>query len=374
MKRILKFIGKAFLAILAIVLVVGILFVNLSPEFGREPTEEQVVGYEKLDYYSDGTFQNLLSTSMDIDFNSILELIGEQIEGVENSEPDFDVPQLKVDSLNLEHSKTLNKVIWFGHSAVLMHLNGKTILFDPMLGDVPAPHPLLGPSRYYNELPIEIEKLPSIDYVFISHDHYDHLDMGSIQKLEAKTKNFYVPLGVGEHLKEWGVDTQKIHEMAWWDEAETEDMFIAFAPSRHFSGRGFSRNTTLWGSWIVKADGASIYFSGDGGYGPHFKEIGKQYGPFDFAMLECGQYNEKWAQIHMAPEETAQAGVDIRAESIMPIHWGAFTLALHSWTDPVERVTKKAHALNLPVTTPKIGEFLYLDQVKYPMDNWWIEN
>lgn len=372
MKKVFKIIGKSLLAIIALVLIVGALFMNLSPEFGGSPSEEQVASFEKLEYYEEGSFQNLIQTSMDMDLNSIIEMISEQIEGVQNSEPDFDVPQLKVDSLNLEHSEALNKVIWFGHSAILMHLNGKTIMFDPMLGDVPAPHTLLGPSRYYDELPIEIEEIPSIDYVFISHDHYDHLDMGSIEKLKSKTQNFYVPLGVGEHLKEWGISPEKIHEMAWWEEMESDNLLIAFAPSRHFSGRGFSRNTTLWGSWIVKTEGASVYFSGDSGYSPHFKEIGKKFGPFDFAMLECGQYNEKWAQIHMTPEETAQAGIDIGAEVIMPIHWGAFTLALHTWTDPVERVTKKAYELNIPLTTPKIGEFLYLDQVKYPMDAWWV--
>jgi L-ascorbate metabolism protein UlaG (beta-lactamase superfamily) len=309
---------------------------------------------------------------MDMDFNAIIELIGEQIEGTPNSEPDFDVEILKVDSLDLVKSKPINKAIWFGHSAVLMQLIGKNILFDPMLGDAPAPHPMLGPSRYYDELPIEIEELPIIDYIFISHDHYDHLDMGSIEKLDSKTKAFYVPIGVGAHLKEWGVAEDKIHEMAWWQEVESEGLLIAFAPARHFAGRGFSRNTTLWGSWIVKADSQSIYFSGDGGYGPHFKAIGEKYGPFDFAMLECGQYNEKWAQIHMMPEETAQAGIDISAEVIMPIHWGSFTLAPHAWTDPVVRVQAEAKKLNLPMTTPKIGEIIYLDGFKYPMEEWWV--
>ena len=370
--KILKFLGKALLVFIGLSIAVTVIFVNLSPEFGGTSTDEEIAAFEKLDYFEDGTFQNLISTSMDMNFSSIIELIGEQIEGVPNSEPDFNLPILKVDSLNLVKTKPINKVIWFGHSAILMQLNGKNILFDPMLGNVPAPHPLLGPSRYYDELPIEIEELPVIDYIFISHDHYDHLDLGSIEKLKSKTKQFYVPIGVGAHLKEWGIAEEKIHEMAWWDETTSEDLFIAFAPSRHFSGRGFSRNTTLWGSWVVKADSQSVYFSGDGGYGPHFKDIGEKYGPFNFAMLECGQYNEKWTQIHMMPEETAQAGLDVNAEVIMPIHWGAFTLALHAWDDPVVRVQAKAKELNLPMTSPKIGEVIYLDGLKYPMEEWWI--
>lgn len=373
-KKILKGFGKLLLAFIVLILVTGTLFINLSPEFGGDPTETDVAAFEKFDYYEDGSFQNLVSTSMDMSFSSIIELIGDQLEGTPNSAPDFEVPQLKVDSLALVKTKTLNKVIWFGHSAVLLQLGDKNILFDPMLGDVPAPHPLLGPGRYYDELPIEIEALPVIDYVFISHDHYDHLDMGSIEKLKAKTKQFYVPVGVGAHLKAWGVAEEKIHEMAWWDETTSENLFIAFTPSRHFSGRGLTRNTTLWGSWVVKADSQNVYFSGDGGYGPHFKAIGEKYGPFDFAMLECGQYNEKWAQIHMMPEETAQAGLDLNAKAMMPIHWGAFTLALHSWSDPVVRVQAKAKELNLKMTTPKIGEPVFLDGLKYPIAEWWVNN
>jgi L-ascorbate metabolism protein UlaG (beta-lactamase superfamily) len=371
-KKIFLFIVRSLLAFIGLIIVITILFVNLSPEFGGTPTDEETAEFEKLDYFQDGSFQNLISTSMDMSFSQIIELIGEQIEGVPNSEPDFDVEILKIDSLNLVKTKSINKVIWFGHSAVLMQLNGKNILFDPMLGDVPAPHPLLGPSRYYDELPMEIEALPVIDYIFISHDHYDHLDMGSIEKLKSKTKRFYVPIGVGAHLIEWGVAKDKIHEMAWWDETTSDSLFIAFAPSRHFSGRDFSRNTTLWGSWIVKADNQNVYFSGDSGHGPHFKSIGEKYGPFDFAMLECGQYNEKWSQIHMMPEETAQAGLDINTKVMMPIHWGSFTLALHSWTDPVLRVKAKAEELNIPMTTPKIGEIIYMDEMKYPMDEWWV--
>ena len=162
--------------------------------------------------------------------------------------------------------------------------------------------------------------------------------------------------------------------MNWWDETKLGNIQLAFTPSRHFSGRGLTnRNSTLWGSWVITGKEDTLFFSGDSGYGNHFKAIGDKYGPFDFAMLECGQYNEKWAQIHMMPEETAQAGVDVKAKTLMPIHWGSFTLALHDWTDPVARVTKAAKPLNIEVLIPKIGESLWMEDLKVSNGNWWKE-
>jgi L-ascorbate metabolism protein UlaG (beta-lactamase superfamily) len=251
-------------------------------------------------------------------------------------------------------------------------MDGKNILIDPMFGPVPAPHPWLGRARFTDGLPLEIAQLPMIDAMLISHDHYDHLDYGSIRALNAKTKEFFVPLGVGAHLRSWGIEASRIHEMDWWDEADHGSLHFAFAPARHFSGRGLTdRFSTLWGSWVIHGKQDSIYFSGDSGYGPHFQEIGAKYGPFDFAMMECGQYNEKWPLIHMMPEETAQAAVDLGAKAMMPIHWGTFVLAMHSWTDPVERVTKRAEELGMPVITPRIGAVVSLDALATFRERWW---
>ena len=212
-----------------------------------------------------------------------------------------------------------------------------------------------------------------IDAMLISHDHYDHLDHGSIEALNTRTKEFYVPLGVGAHLRAWGIEEDRIHELDWWEEIDHEDLHFAFAPSRHFSGRGITdRFSTLWGSWVIQGSQDNIYFSGDSGYGPHFAEIGAKYGPFDFAMMECGQYNEKWAEIHMMPEETAQAAVDVGAKVMMPIHWGSFVLAMHSWTDPVERVIKKADELHMPILVPMIGEVITMDSIQPSKEPWWL--
>ena len=373
-KKIAKMIGLAIGVLFVLLLIVGLLFITLSPEFGGRPTPEQKRVYQQSGHYSDGKFVNLVSTTMDMNFGTLLSVLGDYLRGIPNGRPSFPLPVEAIDSVAIvSRADTVTQLTWFGHSAVLLEIDGKKILLDPMLGDVPAPHPWLGEQRFYDSLPITIAQLPAIDAVLISHDHYDHLDYGSVQKLKTKVKDFYVPLGVGAHLRAWGVAEEAIHELNWWDEVQHGDIGLVFAPSRHFSGRGLTdRNTTLWGSWIIQGQRDKLYFSGDGGYGPHFAEIGERYGPFNLAMVECGQYDERWAQIHMMPEESAQAAVDLRAERMMPIHWGAFRLALHSWTDPVERVLVEAATLGMPVTTPKIGEPIILDLTEYPRSRWWV--
>jgi L-ascorbate metabolism protein UlaG (beta-lactamase superfamily) len=204
-----------------------------------------------------------------------------------------------------------------------MEMDGKKIFLDPMLGSVPAPHPLLGSKRFNDTLPMPIEDLPDLDAILISHDHYDHLDYGSIQKLSERTGHFFVPLGVGAHIREWGVPDEKITEMDWWEEVNFEGITLVSTPARHFSGRGvLDRYSSLWCSWVIKGNEKAIFFGGDSGYDKSFKEIGKKYGPFDFAMLECGQYDEQWPDIHMMPQETVQANIGLKSNLLMPIHWG----------------------------------------------------
>ena len=352
---------------------IGFLFVNFSPQFGGKHSDEDIQRYERTGNYKDGKFENLVPTAMDMPPSKMLSTLIDFIKGVPNSRPDYELPVNKVDSLEIVQWKDSTKLIWFGHSAFLLTLEGKTILLDPMFGDVPAPHPWLGNKRYSSKLPIEVAKLPHIDAILISHDHYDHLDYGSIQQLKEKTTAFYVPMGVGAHFMEWGIPKERIVEFAWWDEVNVDDIRLVFTPARHFSGRGLGdRFSTLWGSWVINGQEDTLYFSGDSGYGPHFSEIGNKYGPFDFAMMECGQYNVNWSEIHMMPEETAQAAKDLNTKVMMPIHWGAFTLSLHSWTDPVERVSKAAANLNMPLVIPQIGEQIVMDStIEVSNNNWW---
>ena len=221
----------------------------------------------------------------------------------------------------------------------------------------------------YHE-PIRVDQLVDIDVIVISHDHYDHLDYSSIKALNDNTKHYLVPLGVGAHLIAWGVDPGKITELDWGQSAEKLGIQFTATPARHFSGRGMlNRDKTLWASWVIKGRQKNIYFSGDSGYGPHFKDIGDQYGPFDFAMMECGQYNEKWEAIHMMPEQTVQASLDLRSKHTMPIHWGAFDLSLHTWTDPVDRLIKESESKGVPVSTPQLGTRFEI--ADHPTQSWW---
>ena len=373
MKKALKRIGIGLgVQIIGFILIIFV-FTQTSPQFGGKDSAQDIIDYKKSGHYKDGKFQNLIPTNADdMTFAKMLSVSKDFILGVPRTKPEFDLPQEKVDSIYLEKSIDIDKLIWFGHSAFLLQLDGKNILLDPMLGESPSPHPLVGPKRFNRELPIEIQQLPKIDAIIISHDHYDHLDYESIKLLKEKTAKFFVPLGVGKHLKSWGINADDIKELNWWDETEFKDIQLAFTPSRHFSGRGFSDgSSSMWGSWVIKGKTKNIYFSGDSGYGPHFKEIGDKYGPFDFAMMECGQYNENWLNIHMVPEETAKASIDLKTKVMMPIHWGAFALSLHTWDDPIIRVTKKAKALNLPITVPIIGEVITLNKIDLSVREWW---
>lgn len=362
----------AIVSVLVIIIVIGALFINLSPEFGGKITNEKREIFSKSENYKDGVFQNIGGVKMSMGFGDYVKGMRGFFSSQPNTSPSSNIPVIHQDSLELVNYQGSARLIWFGHSTFLYQTAGKNVLLDPMLGPVPAPHPMLGGKRFGKNLPIAIEKLPKIDMVLLSHDHYDHLDYGSIIKLKDKVGKFFTPLGVGAHLVEWGVDEDKIVEMDWWDESTFMGFNLKCTPAQHFSGRGLTdRGKTLWSGWVIHNDNTNIFFSGDSGYGGHFKDIGDKYGPFDFAMMECGQYNELWKEIHMMPEETAQAGIEVKAKTIMPIHWGAFKLAMHPWTDPVIRVNKKAKELGLPVITPKIGELIYLDKSSEYKKEWW---
>lgn len=353
------------------VVIAGIIWLNTSPQFGGKHSEADIARYEASGHYEEGVFVNLSETSMDMSLSSMWGMTQQMLARGGNKKPEAKLVPQQLRLEDLEASQKA-KVTWFGHSTMLIMLDGKTLLIDPMFGEAPAPHPMLGANRYADELPIEIESLPHIDAILISHDHYDHLDYGSIQRLKDKCENFFMPLGVGAHLRAWGIPEDHITEMNWWDELDHSGLKFALTPARHFSGRGMNnRSTTLWGGWVIHSSTERIFFSGDSGYDTHFKEIGDKYGPFDLAMMECGQYSEFWAEIHMMPEEVAQAGLDVQAKKVMPIHWGAFTMAMHSWTDPVERFVAKSEELNVNYITPEVGAMFTVSDDDYRGSAWW---
>ena len=271
-------------------------------------------------------------------------------------------------------------VTWFGHSAVMLEIDGVRLLIDPMLSASASPFPFIG-KRFALREPIDVDRISDPDAILISHDHYDHLDYDSIRRLAPRTGHFFTPLGVGAHLRKWGVPDEKITEMDWGDEttvavppsdeASLSRLRITAAPMRHFSGRWLrDRNATLWTSWVISGEASRIFFSGDSGYGTHFREIGERYGPFDFTMMECGQYNESWRTIHLMPEESVQAHRDLRGDVMMPIHWGSFTLAPHHWIDPVERALTADAQQGVRLALPRIGE-RFIPSRGIPTDAWW---
>jgi len=345
----------------------GGFFLVLSPQFGDQPELKIREHYETLDNYSNGEFKNEESFILMTDEMSMTEFIS----GDSGRKKPENIIPLKVDFesfKNLSNDKI--QIVWLGHSAFLLKIKEKIIMLDPMLGQYAAPVPLPMLKRYSSEIAISLEKIESIDLVIFSHDHYDHLDYKTIKQIRNMVKMFYVPLGLGSHLKSWGISEKAIVELNWNQVAINDDLKLVCLPSRHFSGRGpFDRNSTLWSSWAIISDLGKIYFSGDTGYGNHFKKIGKDYGPFDLALLDCGQYNDAWKYSHMIPEEGVQASSDLRAMQFMPIHWGAFTLSTHDWADPVKRAIKFAKKNQLDILTPEIGKIVTLGE-KSEID-WW---
>jgi len=264
--------------------------------------------------------------------------------------------------------------IKLGHSSVLLKVYGEYWLLDPVFSQRASPFSFLGPKRFH-QTPISLDELPPIDKVLISHNHYDHLDKASVKKLVAKTKQFLVPLGVDTDLKKWGVAAENITSFDWWQEQQSDKALIAFTPTQHFSGRGIGDgNSTLWGSWVIKTAAGSLYFSGDSGYFDGFKQIGEKYGPFDVALIETGAYDNDWADIHMTPEQSVQAHLDVKGQVMVPVHNGTFDLAFHSWYEPMERVYAAARKSGATLLTPVFGQpisFASLPQHVDASGKWW---
>lgn len=374
--KIIKRMLYIILGLVAFAIVAYMLVVNFYPSFGGDVNQEQQEVFSQTSHYKDGKFVNLnMETRLPQkqSFGDMMKVAKKFFfEKVKNGRPSRDLEVVKLDSTEVADYHQSARLVWYGHSAFLLQIDGKNILLDPMFGKVAAPLEFLGGKRFNSELPLKIEKLPKIDAIIFSHDHYDHLDYGSVMKLKEKTEHFFVPLGVGVHLESWGIPKENITELDWWQETTYKNLTLACTPAQHFSGRKLTNGqSTLWSSWVIKSPKENIFFSGDSGYNTHFKEIGEKYGSFDIALMECGQYNKMWADIHMMPEETAQAGIDVKAKKLMPIHWAGFKLALHSWTDPIVQVSAKAKELNLPLVTPNIGEEVVVSDSTKVYDAWW---
>jgi L-ascorbate metabolism protein UlaG (beta-lactamase superfamily) len=261
-------------------------------------------------------------------------------------------------------------VTWFGHSSALIEIDGHRVLVDPVWGHRVSPSPLLGPTRLH-PVPVALEDLPRVDAVLISHDHYDHLDLPTVQAiLREQTAPFVVPLGIGVHLRRWGVPDSRVIELDWDRHTTVGGLTLTCTEARHFSGRFFSRNTTLWSSWVVAGPRHRVFFGGDTGYTPAFAEMGARLGPFDLTLMPIGAYNEAWAAMHMNPEEAVRAHGDLGGRVLLPVHWATFNLAFHRWVEPVQRLLAAAERSGTTVVVPQPGQRVDLHALP-ELDDWW---
>jgi len=355
------------LIIVLLVLSIGT-FMRL-PQFGKLPSGERLERIKKSPNYRNRQFQNIHFTPNLVEGVSMFTVMRQFFFSKnKNRKPTGVLPSIKTDLLSLHPLK--NCLVWFGHSSYFIQLDGKKMLVDPVFSGNASPLPSTTKSYPGSDV-YTTNDLPEIDYLFITHDHWDHLDYKTIVKLKPKIKQVITSLGVAAHLEFWGYDKKKILEKDWNEEILLESGFIINTTSaRHFAGRTFKRNRSLWMSFVLQTASFKLFLGGDSGYDSHFSEIGNKHGPFDLAILECGQYNIYWKYIHMMPEETVQAGLDLKAKKILPVHWAKFSLSLNDWDDSIKRVTVEASKRNMPLIHPMIGEEVDLNgPMKF--SRWW---
>jgi L-ascorbate metabolism protein UlaG (beta-lactamase superfamily) len=331
--------------------------------FGKNPSKTQL---QQSSNYIEGAFNNIEPTVMLSDEATFFKMAKDLIAGNKNRVPNKLIPSIKT-NLNQLNDESIT---WLGHSSYHIYFSGKHILVDPVFSGNAAPFSFMikafdGSNNY------QAHDFEKIDILILTHDHYDHLDYQTLLKLKSKIKHIYCSLGLASHLIYWGFDAKIIDELDWWQSKQIDDdIKLTATPARHFSGRGIKRAQTLWSAFVLESKNRKLFLGGDSGYGHHFADIGKMFGSFDLAILESGQYNEKWPMIHMKPEETAQAGIDLGAKNILPVHWGKFALAYHDWDEPINRFTKKAKDLNINHITPLIGESYFFDK-PHETKEWW---
>jgi L-ascorbate metabolism protein UlaG (beta-lactamase superfamily) len=318
--------------------------------------------------FAHGKFHNTLPTPTFKPANARDGLLRQWHDQRHNGHPGGPVPLAEGTTFPAEAAELA--VTWFGHASALLEVDGQRVLVDPVWGERVSPSPLLGPVRLHPN-PVRFEDVPPVDVVVISHDHYDHLDLPTVRALLTGSEAvFVVPLGIGVHLRTWGVPEDRIRELDWEDSATVGDLTLTCTEARHFSGRFFARDTTLWASWVIGGPRHKVFFGGDTGYTPAFAGIGARYGPFDLTLLPVGAYNESWKYIHMDPEEAVRAHGDLGGRIMLPVHWATFNLAFHRWAEPVQRACAAAERSGTQLVIPLPGQ--RIDVLEPPnLADWW---
>lgn len=356
------------LSLLLLLVVATVIFMR-TEKFGKQPTGERLARIQQSPNYKDGAFENLSHTpaiSEDANYTSLL--LGFFFKRVKK--PTGTLPTIKTDLMALDPRE--NVIVWMGHSTYFMQLDGKKILVDPVLSGYASPLPFT--TRAFNGSDVyTTDDIPPIDYLFITHDHWDHMDHTTLVKLRSKINTVICGLGNGAHLEHWGFDAALIHEEDWNQTILLDEGFTVYVtPARHFSGRGFKRNQSLWASYVLTTPTANIFIGGDSGYDTHFVDIGKTFGPFDVVLLENGQYDKQWKYIHMMPHEVIRAAEDLQARALLPVHSGKFTLGNHNWDEPLATITQLPKSNGLKLLTPMIGEAVLFKDSSQQFKKWWV--
>lgn len=365
---------KWFITLIILTSVLGVNIMGCSA-FGTRPNQTEKLKFEQSKQFNveskefENRRQNIIKEmKKNMKFFSLLK---EWLTPKKDQIPEKKLPEVKPNFEEFYQDTNDLKAIWLGHSTILLNINNKRVLIDPVFSNSAAPVSFM--AKRFQPPVVALEELPKIDYILISHDHYDHLDMETINFFKDKDLKFITPLGVGSHLRGWGVDSTKIIEKDWWESFTENDLEFIATPAQHFSGRdGIHDNETLWASWVLKSKEHKVYFSGDSGYDTHFKTIGDKYGPFDVAFIENGQYNLKWHAVHMLPDEGAKAYDDLKAKKYFPIHWGMFKLSLHTWFEPIDKIYELSKTNNINLITTRIGKIVNLSK-ESELDLWWRE-
>jgi L-ascorbate metabolism protein UlaG (beta-lactamase superfamily) len=361
---------KTMIILLTLVTIIAItVFIFLKhPKFGKLPSGERLERIQNSTNYKNGSFTNLNYTPQMTGEGGGIKIMKDMFTA-KNRRPVDMIPSIKTDLLNLEIDKDI--LVWFGHSSYFMQIDGKRFLVDPVFCGNASPFSFMIKSFKGTDI-YTPDDIPNIDYLIITHDHWDHLDYKTVKKLKPKIGNVLTGLGTGAHLERWGFNSVDIIENDWYEHVDLGGGFtIDITPARHFSGRGTKPNQSLWVSMVLQTPSARIFIGGDGGYDERFVEIGKKFGGFDLAILENGQYNTSWKYIHMMPEEVLQAAKDLNAKRLFPVHSSKFALANHSWDAPLKAITEKNRIYNQSIVTPIIGEIVDLKDTTQVFSEWW---
>ena len=336
--------------------------------FGKNPSGIRLEHVRKSPNYRDGKFENIEPTRVNPNDISIFRILKKMLSRPSSVRPSGEIPNSRTDLHDLKSDKPV--VVWFGHSSYFIQFENFKVLVDPVFSGTASPFRFFG-KAFEGADHFNAEDIPDLDLLILTHDHYDHLDFPTIKKLAPKVEKVVTSLGVGAHLEYWNVEPGKITELDWWQSTNvSKSVTLTATPSRHFSGRSFKRAQTLWSSFVLEMNGYKLFLGGDSGVSSSFAEIGQKFGPFDLAFLECGQYNKFWPQIHMFPEQTVQAGRDLGAKIIFPVHWGKFVLSTHTWNEPVKRFIAAAHEENQQWVVPTIGQPYRLRE-HFEQVEWW---